>query len=589
MGYKKKTAFILLILLLFISFSSSLIKAESMQIDEINFKEADIKDVLRAVANIFDKNIIIDNSVNKKITISLDNVNFTEALKLITDSSGLSYRFDGNTVFIASPQRIEQLYEKKMMKIVNLKYMELDEAEKLLKNIFNQLQIARVTNNKQLILKGLNKDVEKALDLIKKLDKPDKNDVEKVVESGFKIISLYQENLGMIKRSITAIYPELTIVENKDTGKMVLEGKLSDIEKAMDIINRLDVKPVKESSTDSNTESLAADMEKELISDEQTKEREENEEKKITVKIKDKIISDYIPLEDASKILTDNYPELTITKNPSFRELIISGAETEVKKAVNFMGKIDRPQRQVMIEVRVEEISRSSTVELGIKGTDSEESSGFPRVKFVKESDGRSIDAVEMQWPDVLDYLESKGKAETLANPHLITLNGKNGKMLIGDRIPVKTVNDDGTESIKYIEAGITLDFTPWISQDDLIRLDVSPTVSSIGEDLYDGYPVIKTREVSTTLNLKDGETFAVGGLIQEDNKVSNDKVPYLSEIPILGELFKRRDNKQSKTELVIFITPRIVDSYDNMNEKIEYEFFDQSKLHQEQSKDNPK
>ncbi|MDZ7672716.1 MAG: type II and III secretion system protein [Halanaerobiales bacterium] len=98
-----------------------------------------------------------------------------------------------------------------------------------------------------------------------------------------------------------------------------------------------------------------------------------------------------------------------------------------------------------------------------------------------------------------------------------------------------------------YIEAGITLDFLPWITKDNYIELEVSPKVSSLGEELYEGYPSIRTREVSTKLRLRDGQTFAIGGLIQEDMKSSVNRVPILSQIPILGHLFKYSNESDEK------------------------------------------
>ena len=359
----------------------------------------------------------------------------------------------------------------------------------------------------------------------------------------------------MISNSIKAMYPELTIVPSANNDKLLISGDKNTINEALEVIKRLNVK--KES-------------EKLEVEEEEEEKAEEEIETKIIITKRN--IVDYIPIADAQSILENNYSDLTISTNPEFKELIIKGPEETVKNAAKFLDQIDRAQRQVKIEVRVEEISRSDIEELGIN-TLSEASPDLPRVKFVKSPDGATIEGVEMQWPDILDYIKRNSSSETLANPHLITLNGKDGKLLIGDRIPVKTTNADGSESIKYIEAGITLEFTPWISQDDIIKLDVAPTVSSLGETKYEGYPTIQTREVETTLNLKNGETFAIGGLIQEDDTISKSAVPYLSEIPILGEIFKRTNEEQSKTELLIFITPKIIEDYKNIEGQTEFEY----------------
>ena len=540
-----------LMILLIVGLFTTGISAQSVQIDEMNFKNAGVQDVLRTVAKVYDKNVVIDDSVSGNITITLDDVGFDEALRLITNAKGLSYKLDKNTIFVATPERINQLYDSKEMKIINLENIKPEEIISVLNNVFSDLIISPLPNNNQLVIKGLKDDVNTAIDFVNKIDQK----FDKEVSNDYEIIDIYPENYNMISNSIKAMYPELTIVPSANNDKLLISGDKNTINEALEVIKRLNVK--KESE------------ELEVKEEEEEKPEEEIETKIIITK---RNIVDYIPIADAQSILENNYSDLTISTNPEFKELIIKGPEETVKNAAKFLDQIDRAQRQVKIEVRVEEISRSDIEELGIN-TLSEASPDLPRVKFVKSPDGATIEGVEMQWPDILDYIKRNSSSETLANPHLITLNGKDGKLLIGDRIPVKTTNADGSESIKYIEAGITLEFTPWISQDDIIKLDVAPTVSSLGETKYEGYPTIQTREVETTLNLKNGETFAIGGLIQEDDTISKSAVPYLSEIPILGEIFKRTNEEQSKTELLIFITPKIIEDYKNIEGQTEFEY----------------
>ena len=537
--------FITIIFFILIFLFNMSIFADSIQIDEINFKNAEVQDVLRTIADIFNKNIVLDDSVTGEITISLKKVGFEESLKLITNAKDLKYKVDNNTIFVATSEKINKLYESQKMQVIDLEYIDSEEIITLVKNMFKELRVGLLPNDNQLLLKGVDKNIDEAVNLINTIDKKEKLRSNKEINEKYEIIKIYSENYTMVLESLKAMYSDLTIVESENKDNLLIYGKKEKIEEAKKIINRLNV--------NEGSDSI------------ETKE-------KVKVNITKRNIVDYIPLEDASQIIESNYSDLNINKNPDYRELILKGEESAVKNAANFLDEIDRPQRQVMIEVRVEEISRSDVEELGIKSL-GDDNTNLPRIKFIKE--GEKIDAVEMQWPDILDYLGRNSRSETLANPHLITLNGKEGRLLIGDRIPVKTTNSEGTESINYIEAGITLEFLPWISEDDIIRLDVSPTVSSLGEAKYEGFPTIQTREVETTLNLKDGETFAIGGLIQEDSSNSKSEVPYFSDIPILGELFKRRDNENSKTELLIFITPKIINDYENHEQEEKFEFLD--------------
>ncbi len=533
----------ILFLLIIIIFSNN-IDAQTIIIDEINFNNAEVQDVIRSIADIYNKNVVLDNSVTGKITISLEDVGFEETLRLITNAKDLSYKIDNNTVFVASPEKIKNLYESQKMKIVNLENIKPEIVINLLNKMFNELRIAQLPNDNQLIIKGIDEDISEVLSLINRIDQK----TEDIID--FELVSVYPENYEMIISSLNALYFDLKVVENDKGNKLLIHGKRERVKEAIKVVSRLNV--LDETKV---TEIIGKDQEQ------------------LQVNITTQNIVDYFPIEDASRIIESNFSGLIISSNPVFKEMILNGPANTVKKATEFLDKIDRPQRQVMIEVRVEEISRSYVEDFGLKekNRDNEYGSVFPRIKFIKEGD--RLDAIGMQWPDILDYLKRNSKSETLANPHLITLNGQEGNLLIGNRIPVKTVNSDGTESIKYIEAGITLEFLPWISEENIIRLDVSPTVSSLGDEKYEGFPIIQTREVETTLNLKDGETFAIGGLIQESDTISKSQVPYLSKIPILGELFKRRDNDNSKTELLIFITPKIIGDYKNVEQEEQFEY----------------
>jgi general secretion pathway protein D len=326
------------------------------------------------------------------------------------------------------------------------------------------------------------------------------------------------ENIGSeeLINKINNVYPDLKMSYEEINQQLIIRGVEEEVQNALTLVDRFDKK----------------------------------EEKRTEI-----VSVDYVEMENVSTIVQENIPEVQLSTNSMTREIVVSGKVNDVQRAVNLIQNIDIPRRQVILEARVEDISRTEAESLGITSPQD----NLPRIEFTKDPEGQ-INGITGSWPDYLRALKSEGKAETLANPRLMTLNGETGSMLIGDRVPVKGVNAEGEVTISYIDAGITLEFTPWITDEDYIELEVSPKVSSLGEEVYEGYPSIQTREVTTKLRLKDGQTFAIGGLIQEDMQSSVTKVPILSEIPILGHLFKYESDSTEKTELVIFITPRIVE-----------------------------
>ena len=558
----KNKVLVIIFMFLIIGLISPVTSAQ--EIKEINFKNTAISDVLRSIAEITNKNIVIDNSVNGNMTIHLKEISFKNALELITDSNNLDYRMIENTIMVATPERMKKLYSSPNTTIHSVNYIEVDEARKTLQQVFPKLTITALINQKRLITKGEKETVRKASRLLNKIDisskakdiksseqiaeknnqtleKEEKKEIDQTIET----IKVKEYNLTSISENIKAIYSDLQIVGNQNSSKLILRGKVDKVKRAVEIIKELDTEKPQEQKTT----------------------REEPEQPEMVNKI---VQIDYMKLESAQGILKNNFQNMSISTNPEFKELILRGEKKHLNKATKLLDKIDRPQKQVLIECRVEEISKSAISELGFKTNEG----NFSRITFTKNNND-NINGIELKWPDYLDMLEQSGRAETLANPHLITLNGKEGNLLIGERIPVKMEGEDGQQSIKYIEAGINLRFKPWISSDNLIKLDVNPNVSSLGEELYDGYPSIKTREVSTVLQLKDGETFAIGGLIQEKKNIDDTEVPYLSDIPILGELFTKQGNDTQKTELLIFITPHIINNYNDQVDQQDYEMLE--------------
>ena len=167
-----------------------------------------------------------------------------------------------------------------------------------------------------------------------------------------------------------------------------------------------------------------------------------------------------------------------------------------------------------------------------------------------------------------LNYLVSSGSAYTLASPRLSARSGGEAEFLAGGQVPVVTSNINGT-SVEYKDFGISLKISPQADSLGNITAKVSTEISSIDQaNAVDGIPGFKTRSTSTEVNMKDGQTLVISGLINSEVANSQDKVKWLGDIPILGKLFKSEFFQAKKTELVIFVTPSIVDVDHAINKK---------------------
>ncbi|MEC3862009.1 type II and III secretion system protein family protein [Mesobacterium sp. TK19101] len=164
----------------------------------------------------------------------------------------------------------------------------------------------------------------------------------------------------------------------------------------------------------------------------------------------------------------------------------------------------------------------------------------------------------------LLEALESKGVVRTLAEPNLTALSGQEAKFLAGGEYPVPAPQSDGTISIEYKPFGIELNFVPRVIDGDLINLEMEAAVSSIdsanGIDFNNlRVDAFKKRKTSTTVELRDGESFAVAGLLQDDFLDNSSQIPWLGDIPVLGSLFRSADYQRQQSELVVIITPHLV------------------------------
>ncbi|MGR3270785.1 type II and III secretion system protein family protein [Thalassococcus profundi] len=164
----------------------------------------------------------------------------------------------------------------------------------------------------------------------------------------------------------------------------------------------------------------------------------------------------------------------------------------------------------------------------------------------------------------LLEALEAKGMVRSLAEPNLIALSGQEAKFLAGGEYPVPVAQDGGTISVEFKPFGVELNFIPRVIDGDLINLEMETAVSSIDPD--NGFNLesiridaFRRREASTTVELRDGESFAIAGLLQDDFRDLNGQVPWLGDIPILGALFRSAEYSREQSELVIIVTPHLV------------------------------
>jgi pilus assembly protein CpaC len=162
------------------------------------------------------------------------------------------------------------------------------------------------------------------------------------------------------------------------------------------------------------------------------------------------------------------------------------------------------------------------------------------------------------------DALKQKGLGRILAEPNLVTTSGQEASFLAGGEYPIPVPQQFQTITIEYKKYGVGLNFTPTVLDDNMIAMQVNPEVSQLDFSqtvVISGYvvPALTVRRMSTHIEVKDGQTFAIAGLLYDQSRTLVNKFPLLGSIPVLGTLFRSSSFQKSETELVVLVTPHLV------------------------------
>ncbi len=289
----------------------------------------------------------------------------------------------------------------------------------------------------------------------------------------------------------------------------------------------------------------------------------------------------------------------SILKDKNTNSLIVNATRSDLDKILPLIRKIDQPSRQVLIEAHIVEATSDTARELGVQwgglgiGTNSdgsksttgmlgtsaftteENDAGENELNMVSSflqdaaeatasSGGLSFGMLTQKVGDWMLYteltaLEQEGKVNILSKPSITTLDHHTASIESGKDVPFQTV-EDGEVSIEWRKAVISLEVTPHVIDDNIVRLEILTHKDELDfTNTVDGNPTITTKNAETMVNLFDGQTTVIGGLNKENLEESESGVPYLKDVPGLGWLFKTQGNSSEMEELLIFITPHIL------------------------------
>jgi type IV pilus assembly protein PilQ len=269
--------------------------------------------------------------------------------------------------------------------------------------------------------------------------------------------------------------------------------------------------------------------------------------------------------------------------------IIVYDTESKIEQMGNALTELDVETLQIMITAKLVVVNSELARELGVDwtaalgtttltpGTAARGTAGAAnssRISGVIQSFpngtspavGKANTAITASLLDnnlqiAISNLMGDASTEVLASPQVSTLDNTEAQVFMGDKVSIRVIDDSGESSTKMVETGIKLTVTPHVSGDNRILLDLHPENNSYGYD-EKGEVVISTQEAKTKVVVADGETVVIGGLTRNENTESESGIPFLKDIPLLGNLFKYSRKSITKKDLVIFVTPRIIRNY---------------------------
>ncbi|HEX8458579.1 MAG TPA: type II and III secretion system protein family protein [Pyrinomonadaceae bacterium] len=278
------------------------------------------------------------------------------------------------------------------------------------------------------------------------------------------------------------------------------------------------------------------------------------------------------------------FPKDDIRLSQANGSVVISGSvaqpqtsaqvEAVVKAAgfqtVNMLASPVKNQMQVQLSVRVAEVSRTKLRELGSSWASSNNGTSVSATNSLAslfETANLFISNTGVGSAAAIRALQTSGAIRSLAEPNVIAMSGQQASFLAGGEFPIPVIQSDGQRTnvtVVFKEYGVRLNFKPTIIDEDHIQLELEPEVSTIDFQngvKFQGYliPALKTRRAKTGIELRDGQSFALAGLLDNSESSTLSKVPGLGNIPILGALFKSKSFEKKETELVFFCTTTIV------------------------------
>jgi general secretion pathway protein D len=555
----------------------------------LDAKDNDIRDVLAGLAKANGVNLVMGSSVQGRINIALSNVPFMKAVDLIAKSNGFVVEKVDNTIIVAKSDEIKELLPK-TSKVIPLQYTSPTELKQAVSGVaLEGVEIVADQRTNSIFVTGLERSIQKLEEIVKLLDVP--VSAKPQVPVSTKIFLLKYASAATMQQTITNFCSSVGKINiDERTNSLIITDQPAVFDKISEIITQLDVQTEAEKqkatlSQQSQKEPAPAPVlltqvfnlnyiEGSAIIPAIQAILSTSGKVESVVKRKDIVIVESRSggsgkgdqSGGGSKGMENFYKEKWSDT------IVVTDIPENVEKVTALIAELDTKLPQVRIEAKMVEVELTGKDQLGISWSGIHKPSGstfdgnFPAA--IDNGADIKLGTISAKYfEDIMlriQALETTGQAKLISNPSVIAIDNELAQMIVADKIPLLSTYEtqfSSSTQVEFINIGVMLNVVPHITEDGYILVDAMPVVDSIKQWTTGAnpQPIISSRVAHCRVRVKDGETFVIGGLVKDELIQSSDHVPFLGKIPLIGRLFGTSTKNKTKSDLVVFITPKII------------------------------
>ncbi len=569
----------------------------------LNFEQTDIRTVLKTIGDITGVNFVVDDSVQGAVTVlSPSKIRLSDIYKVlesILEVKGYAAIPSGSFVKVvpraeavkrnlevrvgADPAQIPET-DRLVTQIIPLKFADATEVSQIIRPLLrNDGNLSTYPRTNSVIITDTSANIHHIAQIIQKLDVAGSQELVTVIPLKYASAQVISEQIVRIidktrnsasqglPRQQAQLESSVKVLPDARTNSIVAVANAQETQSIEELVKQLDV------PQPSNTGNVHVVYLKNATA----KETAES----LTAALANLRITGAVEA-------TQN---IQVTADEGTNALIITASPQDFDTIAQIVEKLDIVREQVLVEMVIMEASEDKLREIGVDWATLDEAvadavRGFgltnfgPRVDFIsgdfeglsvgawkKTASGTSIGAI-------INALEKQSGVNILSTPRITTSNNHKAKIIVGENRPFVTesritettdfITPTVIKSFDYKDVGITMEITPHVSQGGLVRLEIDSEFTKLIEDVTTlslETPTTAKRQAQTVVSMQSGSTVVIGGLIRDDKDTVEKKIPLLGDIPILGNLFKYKKDRIQKTNLLIFITPHVLATQEDL------------------------